>query len=327
MQLPIIDISTIDTANDNVRYKVAKELDRICSTIGFFQIIGHAVPSELIAATATSARDFFSRPLEEKIRVSQPTPRTIRGYISKGRGALAYTRANQSPPDYKQSFSIGPPPAESTGLDVQMSQTRHYEVNRWPNRPRHFQSNCSAYYEAMEALSLQVLRLIARAMGVEDARLEQTLHNHVSVLGLAHYPVQDEPAEPGQLRCGAHSDFGTLTILWPEQRSTGLEVLDKRGRWRSVFARDDAFVVNIGDVLEHWTGGRWRSTMHRVVNPTAEDSRLDRLSLGYFQHPNPNTSMTSLFASAEPACARGDIVNTFGTYLDAKFSSQVRSTE
>jgi len=326
MQLPFIDLETFERADERTKNGIGKDLDQICAQIGFFQVTGHAVPARLIAATAASARAFFARPLEEKLTVKQPTPRTIRGYIPMGRGALAYTRAERSPPDYKQSFSIGPPSESGAARDDDRSGAKHYEVNLWPAQPPDFQSTCTEYYYAMETLSSRLLNVVARALGVRASQLQQTVEDHVSVLGLAHYPAQHEATTPGQLRCGAHSDFGTLTVLWPEFGLPGLEVLDKRDQWQTVTSAEDAFVVNIGDVLERWTHGRWRSTLHRVVNPPADSAACDRLSLGYFQHPNPRTPMTSLASRSAREGKPADSSNTFGAYLDAKFSSQVRGS-
>ena len=318
MQLPNIALDRYQRTGPEQRQRIADELDLSCRNTGFFQITGHGVPASLTARTASIARSFFALPSDDKLRVEQPTTRTIRGFIPQGRAALSYTRSNESAPDYKESFSVGP-------LCNHASGTKHFEPNQWPLRPRGFQTTLSDYYRAVEALSERLLELMAHALDVPSKLLTGAAREHVSVLGLAYYPAQVEAPVAGQLRCGAHSDFGTLTILWPEHGSFGLQVHDQGGGWRSVSVTEGALVVNIGDVLEAWTGGRWRSTLHRVSNPPPGDNQSDRLSLGYFQHPNPAASMACLekFESQRTKSLPEEM--SFGDYLEAKFTSQVRS--
>lgn len=72
---------------------------------------------------------------------------------------------------------------------------------------------------------------------------------------------------PGQLRAGAHSDYGSLTILATEDKSGGLQVFNASGAWVDVPIARDCFIINIGDLMARWTNDTWVSTLHRVVNP------------------------------------------------------------
>ena len=72
------------------------------------------------------------------------------------------------------------------------------------------------------------------------------------------------PVAAGQQGAGAHTDYGSLTILLPDRGSKGLEIQGPDGTWEEVEPRDGAFVVNIGDLMAHWTGGRWTSTRRRT---------------------------------------------------------------
>jgi isopenicillin N synthase-like dioxygenase len=137
------------------------------------------------------------------------------------------------------------------------------------------------------------------------------------------YPSQVQPPEPGQMRAGAHSDYGSLTILRQEQRPGGLQVQNKAGEWVDVPAIPGAFVVNIGDLMMQWTNDLWVSTMHRVVNPPrdlAGDS--DRISLVFFHQPNYDAMVSCL-----PSCATADKPAKYapvssGDHLSSKFVKQ-----
>ena len=96
-----------------------------------------------------------------------------------------------------------------------------------------------------------------------------------------NYPSLDHEPPAGQLRAGAHSDYGSVTILRAEPGSSGLQIEAPDGSWVEVPVAPDAFVVNVGDLLARWSNDRWASTLHRVV----PDGRR-RQSLAFFHLPN-----------------------------------------
>jgi isopenicillin N synthase-like dioxygenase len=97
------------------------------------------------------------------------------------------------------------------------------------------------------------------------------------------------------LRAGAHSDLGMMTLIYSDNDVGGLEVMDRAGSWVVAPPSDDAFTVNLGDLMMRWTNDRWRSTLHRVVNPIAGDhARSRRLSLGMFFIPNYDSEIAAL---------------------------------
>jgi len=129
---------------------------------------------------------------------------------------------------------------------------------------------------------------------------------------------------PGQLRAGAHTDFGTMTILKPDAAPGGLQVRTPAGEWAPVKAPPGALVVNIGDMMARWTNDRWVSTLHRVVNPPP-DAALgsERLSIGFFHQPNYDAlveCLPSCRGAGEPP--RYPAVRA-GDHLHAQFSAQV----
>ena len=133
---------------------------------------------------------------------------------------------------------------------------------------------------------------------------------------LNHYPEQTTPPAPGQLRAGAHTDYGLLTILNGENVPGGLQAQTRDGRWLDVETDPRTFVVNIGDLLMRWTNDRWMSNVHRVVNPPdSAAARSRRLSIAFFHHPNYDASIECI---APPGQAKYPPVSS-GAYRDEKY--------
>ena len=99
--------------------------------------------------------------------------------------------------------------------------------------------------------------------------------------------AQPETPLPGQIRAGAHTDYGTLTILYGKDKPGGLQAFSPEGKWIDVRPPPGAFVVNIGDMMARWTNDRWVSTLHRVVNPPRSEDRAERLSIAFFHSARP----------------------------------------
>jgi isopenicillin N synthase-like dioxygenase len=114
----------------------------------------------------------------------------------------------------------------------------------------------------------------------------------------AHYPAQAVEPEPGQLRYGAHSDYGGLTLLRQDEAPGGLQAYTRSGEWIDVRPVANSYVINIGDLMARWTNDRWRSTLHRVVNPPRhKNGPTRRLSLVMFSGPNDDALIECL-----PSC-------------------------
>ena len=172
----------------------------------------------------------------------------------------------------------------------------------------------------MEGLAARIMRVFAAALGLREDFFAPFLDAPVSALRALNYPALPASPEAGRLRAGAHTDYGSLTILLPQPGSRGLEILAPGGRWVEVVAPPGAFVVNIGDLMARWTNDRWTSTLHRVVIP--EDGGLERRqSLAFFHQPNWDAEIVALDACLE----RGERPKyppvRSGPYLMSKFKA------
>lgn len=326
--IPVIDLSQFLQGSTAERREVAALTDRTCREIGFLCVIGHGVPQPVIDRLHSLSKTFFRRSLAEKARVAQPDPDVIRGHIAQGMAALATTLGEDTPPDLKESFSIGPEAADPSDPYYSAPGSRdHFAANLWPVEPPGFRDAWMDYWEQMERLSSDMMCLFACALGLEEHHFARSIDRHISILSAIYYPDQPVPPRPGQLRAGAHTDFGTMTILRPDSAPGGLQIRAPSGEWAPVRAPEGAFVLNIGDMMARWTNDRWVSTLHRVVNPPPDRALgSERLSIGFFHQPNYDALVECL-----PSCRSASDPPKYppvraGDHLHAQFSSQVVKT-
>lgn len=323
--VPIIDLSRFLDGDADDRRAIAEETDRVCRDIGFLCVTGHKVPDAVVARFYDLSKDFFRRDAAFKATVAQPGPEIIRGFIGQGHAALATTLGETTAPDLKETFSIGPEPQGPDEAYYTAPGSRdHFAPNLWPAEPAGFDAAWMDYWAQMERLSSDMMRLFANALDLAPDYFEGAIDRHISILSAMFYPDQDVPPAPGQLRAGAHTDFGTMTILKPDSAPGGLQVRTRQGDWAPVKAPPGSFVVNIGDMMARWTNDRWVSTLHRVINPPP-DARLgsERLSIGFFHQPNYDTLVQCL-----PSCRGQDGSERYppiraGDHLHAQFAAQV----
>jgi isopenicillin N synthase-like dioxygenase len=324
-QIPIVDLSTARTGDLRARHAVAKRIDGICREIGFFTITGHGVPLDVMDALRSRAHAFFALPLDEKRKAINPVANAPRGYRALGIEALGRANAGASPPDLKEFYHIGreawPDEPYYTGAEGR----RYFIPNFWPPAPSgpsglsgssSLSQAAARYYAEMESVVGLMLRLTALAMDRDEHFFVDKTDKHISAMRLNFYPEQTERPSPGQLRAGAHTDYGTFTILNGENVPGGLQVLTRKGEWIDVETDPANFVVNIGDLLMRWTNDRWISNLHRVVNPPAAvAARTKRLSIAFFHQPNYDAMIECI---APPGQAKYPPVRS-GDYRDLKY--------
>ena len=292
--VPVIDLSDRHSADG--RRALAAAIGKACADSGFFTIVGHGVPQLLVDRMYATTKAFFELPDAEKDRVaSRPG---YSGFRRSG-GTTAQSLDQKTPPDLCEAFGV-----HVTGelSDPERAQLGDYWAswklaNNWPNEPTDFRATWHEYMAVMAQLSGDLLHLFARALDLDEDFFDDKFDNHVSSLTANYYYPQLEPPLPGQLRRGPHTDFGVLTVLYQEDNLGGLQVRSRDGEWCDVPAVPGSFVVNIGDLMALWTGGRWVSTLHRVVNPE-RGSMSSRLSVPFFFQPNHDAPVEALDVTA-----------------------------
>jgi len=320
LTVPVIDIAPYWTGVEDAKRDLAKEIGEACRDIGFLVIGGHGVSPELIAAVDEVSREFFDLPMEEKMRVVRPAPDVTRGYIPVEGESVARSRGEYAPGDLNESFMIGPVDVGDTTYYHGPGAGKHFALNLWPERPLRLRAVYSAYYRVMSDLARTLMRLFALALDQPEAFFDDKIDRHISRLRVRNYPALEEPPAPGQLRAGAHSDYGSLTILKAEDKAGGLQVRNQAGAWVDVPILADCFIVNLGDLMARWTNDYWVSTLHRVVNPPMELAPLSRRqSLVFFHNPNYDASIECIPSCQGPANPPKYSVTTSGEHLRSQF--------
>jgi isopenicillin N synthase-like dioxygenase len=256
-------------------------------------ITGHGVPPDLIAEMDVVTKAFFDLPLVEKQKIARgPDPLQF-GYIALGADGLSRARGETVPGDLKETLSVGRVDTDGDPYYRQPETAPFFAANKWPEQPAALRPVWSAYYGEMLRLSDVLLRIFAVALGApEEFFLDKVAHQNSKILA-RHYPAQNVPPEPGQLRAGAHTDFGSITILHQDDAPGGLQVRSRSGAWHDIPATPGSYVVNIGDLMQRWTNDRFVSSLHRVINPPADKAAAARrLSFGFFQLPDPDALIT-----------------------------------
>ena len=213
---------------------------------------------------------------------------------------LGKTLGLDVPPDLRESFFLGPIDDHRAAFEPEAAES--YAPNVLPAEPPGFVDAMVALYRGFERLSADLLRIFALALEMPEHWFADKTGRHFSVMSSHHYPPLLEQPKPGQLRTGAHTDFGAMTILAMTDAAGGLEVKMPDGSWSPVVAQPDQLVINLGDMMARWTNNRWASTIHRVANPPVLDLALSRRqSIGYFMHPDYDAPIRCI-----PTCLRRD---------------------
>jgi isopenicillin N synthase-like dioxygenase len=308
---------------------LAAALDQVCSETGFFQIIGHGVDPAVIDAAWTTSRAFFDMPLSDRMSVRRRSTADAYGYVPIQAEALNRSLADttdSSPAtsyaaaDLKETFNIGPvdPLARPCADD---GERWAFTPSEWPRMLPAIRPAWTAYFRAMLDLSARLMQSFALALDLPEHHFDSMIDESPSALRAINYPHQDNAPQPGALRAGAHTDYGTLTVLLQDDAPGGLEVFDHHSNaWVPVPHLPGAFVVNIGDLLAWWTNDRWRSTLHRVVNPPLDTTvSTRRQSIAFFHNANYHCLVECLPSCLEPGAAPVHPPVVAGPHLREKY--------
>jgi len=302
--VPVIDLGPLYSGGSAEKKAISNLIARACEDIGFFVIVNHGITDEVINAAWKSTREFFDLPEEEKLKLVKPQAEYPFGYsrfggevLSAGKAAEKGDDKPKAPPDLKELFSLGPEDPLSG-----------FPGRLFPESPTEFSQAWTTYYDSMEKLASRILSCFALALNLEESFFEQFIDHHASALRALNYPhIEGYEPVPGQLRASAHTDYGTITILRSD--APGLQVSKDKDppNWIDVPFVKDGLIVNLGDLMKRWTNDKWLSTLHRVVNPVANDTcwadaggSTRRQSMAFFHNPNRDALITVLSADGSP---------------------------
>ncbi|KAL4901574.1 hypothetical protein BDW74DRAFT_170035 [Aspergillus multicolor] len=319
--IPIVDLSTLVSPHAHERQKLADLVSRACTEVGFFYIINHGIPGELIDRTFEAARKFFAMNEEQKMSCYLGKSKNFRGY-SPLYGEKASNPELEEPEHgaLSEAFDIGyelagdlrkgpddPPPQDGYGL---------HGDNQWPDERLlpGFRGVYLDYFSQVLELSRKLIRILALALDQKEDFFDSAVEYPGVASRMLHYPPQPIEGKgiPGQ---AAHTDWECFTIL-AQDHVPGLQVHNNQGKWVLAPPIPGTLVVNIADCLSTWSNFRFKSTVHRVVNLTG----LERYSIPFFFGVDYNTTisiMENLFSGEKPS--REPF--TAGEYVHRKLSN------
>ncbi len=251
------------------------EIDALRATAerhGFFYLADHGLDAALIAAVFVQSARFFALPDAAKQALHLRRVSHALGWEP----LKAQTLEEGSPPDLKEGFYIGPDVAP----DDPAVLAKRFGVgpNQWPDDLPEFRATMTAYFAAAQDLAVRVMHALALALDLPGDFFARFNHDPACRLRLLHYPPQPPHPEPGEKGCGAHTDFGSVTLLL-QDAAGGLQVQDvASGTWFDAPPIPGTFVVNLGDLIARWTNHRFQSNPHRVINRSGRE----RYSVPFF---------------------------------------------
>jgi isopenicillin N synthase-like dioxygenase len=264
-----VPVITIDRRGPDARARAA--IDVACREWGFFQIVGHGLPAEVIGALRRETHAFFSQTSDTKREISR-TADNPWGFFDR--------ELTKNTRDWKEIYDYGPP-----GSTADMSSLSP----QWPSALPEFEPAIRAYYQACEKIALHLIDAIATNLGATPALLRREFEpSHTSFLRLNYYPICPTPARPtgvgvpetGHLGINHHTDAGAVTLLLQDAQA-GLQVF-RDNAWHTVEPIEDALVVNIGDVVQVWSNDQYQAALHRVL----ASEQCERYSAPLFFNPS-----------------------------------------
>jgi isopenicillin N synthase-like dioxygenase len=262
---------------------------------GFLLVTGHGVAPERAVAARAAATEFFGMAPEEKQRYAVDAT-AYRGWSGPGTQSNAATYGLATLPDLKETLSVGR--FDVPDDEYHRAAGRWFAPNKLPADRPHIAEGIAGWFRAAAALSYELLAVFARALELPDDALQAFCRRAPSTVSINWYPSHDVMTpQPNQYRAGPHTDFGTLTVLDRQPGLGGLQVQDDDGTWQDAPFVDGALTVNIGDLMAWWSGGRWRSTRHRVLPPPADQPSEELVSLIFFHSTDHDARIEPLDGS------------------------------
>ncbi|EXB63674.1 Flavonol synthase/flavanone 3-hydroxylase [Morus notabilis] len=274
--VPLIDLSPISSldAGDHDPRKIeglVREIGKACEEWGFFQVINHGVAAETRRRLESVARKFFEQAAEEKRKVRRDE-KSVLGYYD--------TELTKNVRDWKEVFDMAvvDPILVPSSPDPDDNDLLEW-FSRWPDYPPEFREACEEYARETAKLAMKLMELTARSLGLPANKFKDYFKDQTSFMRLNHYPPCPFPHLA--LGVGRHKDSGCLTVLAQDDVG-GLEVRRKfDGEWISVKPTPDAYIINVGDIIQVWSNDRYESVEHRVT----VNSEKERFSIPFFFNP------------------------------------------
>jgi isopenicillin N synthase-like dioxygenase len=284
--IPIIDISNLESSDAEKRKTVVDSLCRAFHEIGFVAVQGHGISQSLLGEVRLQVIDLFNRPLEEKLSLTVQQY-NYRGYVPTGFftpnrvGETSKQQACDQYEAYKLHYETEPD-------DPIRKHCSLYGPNKWPKSSHQLKNVVTNYWYECDRVTQNLLGAISDYLNLDKGYFQKVFEQPLSNMTLLHYPQVNSSHDSFGIH--PHKDTDVLTILAPDPVG-GLYVRSRDSKeWIAAIAPDDALIINVGDMLEIWSAGYFVSTPHKVISPQA----ADRYSFPYFAVPRYDVVVETL---------------------------------
>lgn len=299
--IPILDWQRYASGQDPEGF--VAELGHACRDTGFFLLSGHGIDPALIDNVFAQADTFFALPEDRKRALDIRRSPHNRGWAATGSEALD---EHSGVMDLKEAYNVGFDLAPDDPRVIARAPFRG--VNVWPDLPG-FRDTMLAYYDAALALGVALHNAFEAELGLPQGFFAPHFTEPMATLRVLRYPASDSG-----IGAGAHSDYGSVTLLMTDGVA-GLQVKPRGGGWMDVPHIPGAYVVNIGDCLMRWSNDIYVSTPHRVLPPKAI-----RRSIAFFLDPNPDSRIAALPGTGTPKYPEISGADYLRSRLDATYA-------
>ncbi|MEZ4872873.1 MAG: 2-oxoglutarate and iron-dependent oxygenase domain-containing protein [Bdellovibrionales bacterium] len=281
--VPELSLKTYINGSDEERADLCKQLWDGFKYFGFIILKDHPISTDLLDKSYAMSKTFFDLPEEVK-----------RKYTGVGGGQRGYTpfgtenAKGNAHPDLKEFWHIG------RDLEPDNENYSRIPKNLWPEEVQEFQKTFQSLFKALDDTGKVMLEALTPSLDVAKDYFTKMTQDGDTKLRLLHYPPIPENADPNCVRAAAHEDINLITVLVAATQ-TGLELLDRDGKWLPVETDANNLIVDAGDMLARITNDIIPATTHRVVNPAGEN--VSRYSMPFFIHPHPDAVLKCI-----PSC-------------------------
>ncbi|KAK1159816.1 hypothetical protein AOXY_G21240 [Acipenser oxyrinchus oxyrinchus] len=278
MDIPVVNFNAYKLGEDQIpdeRLSVMiEEIKQAFSGNGFVYLENTGIEQQEVNRVMDVSKKFFHLPEDtKKLCTRNSDHENFNGWVSTETERLS----PQRPGDLKEAFNV-------SAIDSEL---------KWPSDAAipEFQEVLDSFFRRCKALALRVLEVTALSLGLErdffvsKHRLIGSNKNCTTLRTLYYPPLQKLTVKPNQVRCGEHSDYGSLTLLFQDE-SGGLEVMNRSGQYISAPCIPGTVLVNIADLMQRWTSDVLVSTFHRVLLPPDDKMNTSRQSVAFFVHPD-----------------------------------------
>lgn len=264
------------TSADQVKF--VDQLFNGLKEYGFIILTDHIIDQKKVDLAYQISSEFFHLPKEVKDKY----------HLKGGGGQRGYTpfktehAKDQKAPDLKEFWHVGRELAPSS------SYFNEYPKNIWPTEIARFKDIMLDLYQGMDQTSALLLEAIGKGLDVPGDYFSKMIEDGNSILRIIHYPPTKGEDVKSHIRAAAHEDINLITLL-VGATSSGLELLDRDGKWLPVESTPGQIVVDTGDMMARLSNNILPATTHRVVNP--DDDGQERFSMPFFVHPHSKASL------------------------------------